>query len=69
VTRKRHAPRHKKKSGVLVGLRGGVRRAAKAVVSEPAGSQRKKMIWNVVTAILIVAAAVFLLRRFGVIHF
>jgi hypothetical protein len=68
VTRKRHAPRRKKSSGVLTGMRGGVRRAAHAVVGEPEG-RRKKMIYNVVTAILIAAAAVFLLRRFGVLHF
>jgi ferric-dicitrate binding protein FerR (iron transport regulator) len=69
VTRKRHAHVHKKKSGVLTGLRGGVRRAAHAVVSEPSGSRRKKMVWNVLTTILLLAAVVFLARRFGWIHF
>lgn len=53
---------------MLTGLRGGVRRAAHAVVSEPAG-RRKKMIWNVVTWLLVAVAAVLLLRRFGILHF
>ncbi len=69
MTRKRHPPRrNKKKGGVLTGLRGGVQKAAHAVVSEPT-DRRKKIIWNVVTGVLIAVAAALLLRRFGVLHF
>jgi len=68
MTHKRSAAPHKKKSGLLIGMRSGVKKAAKGVSREPTGIASKR-IWNIVTAVLIAVAAAFLLRRFGVLHF
>jgi hypothetical protein len=68
MTHKRSAAAHKKKKGgLLIGMRSGVKKAAKGV-GEPTGIASKR-IWNIVTVLLIAVAAAFLLRRFGVLHF
>lgn len=69
MTHKRSAaPHKKKKGGLLIGMRSGVKKATKGVSREPSGIASKR-IWNIVTALLIAVAAAFLLRRFGVLHF
>jgi hypothetical protein len=63
----REAAAHKKKSGgLLVGMRSGVRNIAG---SHGTPSRAASRFWNVVTALLVLAAAVLLLRRFGVLDF
>ena len=63
----REAAAHKKKSGgLLVGMRSGVRNIA-GQGSTP--SRTSKRLWNIITVLLVLATAVILLRRFGVLKF
>ena len=53
MTHKRSAAAHKKKKGgLLIGMRSGVKKAAKGAGNEPTGIASKR-IWNIVTALLI----------------
>jgi hypothetical protein len=49
-------------------MRSGVRNIAGVGKSE-APSRRSKLLWNIVTVILVLVTGVVLLRRFGVLHF
>lgn len=63
----REAAAHKKKSGgLLVGMRSGVRNIA-GQGGTP--SKRSSRFWNVITVLIVLATAVILLRRFGVLKF
>jgi hypothetical protein len=68
--RSQRAPK-KKKGGVLMGMRGTVQRAAKAVSTSTADPAKKRsnLIWNIITVIAVAVTAVILLRRFGVLDF
>jgi len=64
----REAAAHKKKSGgLLVGMRSGVRTIAGQGGGTP--SKRSSRFWNVITVLLVLATAVILLHRFGVLKF
>ena len=64
----REAAANKKKSGgLLVGMRSGVRNMAGQGDETP--SKKSNRLWTVITVLLVIATAVILLRRFGVLKF
>lgn len=71
MTRRPHgreaAAKKKKSGGLLVGMRSGVRTMAGQGNEKP--SRRSSRVWNVITVLLVIATAVILLRRFGVLKF
>jgi hypothetical protein len=78
VGRKRRPEPKKKKSGILMGMRGTVQKAAKAVTggdkdkhADPADdrAKRRKRIENILWAIAFAAVGVYALWKFGVIRF
>jgi hypothetical protein len=66
--RSKGAPRKKHGGGLIVGMRSGVRRIAGAG-EDAHSSKRSRLVWNVVTVVLVIVTAAILLRRFGVISF
>jgi hypothetical protein len=75
MTRRQRRPAGKKKRGVLMGMRSGVKKVAgKVGVGEETAAPVVRarwvgIFWNVVTGLLVVAAGAMWLRKCGVIHF
>jgi hypothetical protein len=57
---------------MMSSMRGGFRSAVKGVTGSgkesPSGSPTRRLLSNLLTVALVVAAVVLLLRRFGVLH-
>lgn len=77
MTRKRgRGPKKSGGGGLLVGMRGGFKKAVKGTTGVGEAEEEKKpgsrvanIFWNVVTGILVVVALAIFLRRCGVLKF
>ena len=69
--KRRHAPKRSSGGGALTRLRGGFKSTVRSVggsgKAKPATPLRRT-VTNLITIVLLVAAAALLLRRFGVLH-
>jgi hypothetical protein len=65
-----HREKRRKKGGLLMGMRQGVKNVAGVSAKEPTETSRtKKIAGNVLTVVLVLATAGLLLQRCGVIQF
>jgi hypothetical protein len=58
-----------KGGGVLTGLRRGIQTVAGGKPAARRPTTAMTTVWNILTALAVLVAGAFLLRRFGVIHF
>jgi hypothetical protein len=68
MTRHSKGRAKKKGGGLLMGMRSGVQHLA-GEGTDATAKKKSNLIWNIITAILVLVTAAILLRRFGVIHF
>jgi hypothetical protein len=69
--KRRHAKKSKSGGGALTRLRGGFRstvQSATGTGKARAPTPVRRTVTNLITIALVIAAAAFLLRRFGVLH-